>query len=203
MKSHTRRPPGTLVLLSLVLSTFDGVNVASQPVQAVAPPGVDDRGRMIIQDYKNGVSRVRTANPDVRLSVGRDPLLPGEPVLFVDYPPPTADPAGRDVQCEAENKDWTSGRAISFQIKADQPTRLSVSFLDRNRVVYTAWTELAGGAWQLVRIPFDELRPNPYFQPPDARSGAPIDVSDVRFLAFAPQDKAGGRLAIGRFVVSN
>ena len=203
MKSHPRRPPGTLVLLALVLSTFDGVNVASQPVQAVAPPGVDNRGRVIIQDYKNGVSRVRTANPDVRLSVGRDPLLPGEPVLFVDYPPPTADPAGRDVQCEAENQDWTSGRAISFQIKADQPTRLSVSFLDRNRVVYTAWTELAGGAWQLVRIPFDELRPNPYFQPPDARSGAPIDVSDVRFLAFAPQDKAGGRLAIGRFVVSN
>ena len=190
-------------LLVLALSAATGAKVASQPIQSAAPPAIDDSGRTIlIQDYKDGISRVRAANPEVRLSVGRDPLLPGEPVLFVDYPPPTADPAGRDVQCEAVNTDWTAGRAISFQIRADHPTRLSVSFLDRNRVVYTAWTEVAGGAWQVVRIPFDEIRPNPFFQPPDARTGAPIDVSEVRFLAFAPQDKVGGRLAIGRFVVS-
>jgi hypothetical protein len=190
-------------LLALALSISNAVKVASQPIQSAAAPAIVDSGRVIIQDYSDGVSRVRAANPDVHLSVGRDPLLPGEPVLFVDYPPPNADPAGRDVQCEAANHDWTAGRAISFRIKADHPTRMSVSFLDRNRVVYTAWTELAGGAWQLVRIPFDDIRPNPYFQPPDARSGAPLDVSDVRFVAFAPQDKTGGRLAIGRFVVSN
>ena len=80
--------------------------------------------------------------------------------------------------------------------------RLSVSFLDRNRIAYTAWTELKGGAWQLVRIPFDEIRPNPYFQPPDAKTGASLDVSAVGSIAFAPHDQTAGRLAIGRFVVS-
>jgi hypothetical protein len=56
--------------------------------------------------------------------------------------------------------------------------------------------------WQAIRIPFDEIRPNPFFQFPDAKTGAPLDVSDVKAIAFAPQDKTTGRLAIGRIVVS-
>jgi hypothetical protein len=78
---------------------------------------------------------------------------------------------------------------------------LSVSFLDRNGVAYTTWTELQGGAWQTVRISFDQIRPIPYFQPPGANIGAPIDVSEVLRIGFAPQDQAAGRMAISRFVV--
>ena len=47
-----------------------------------------------------------------------------------------------------------------------------------------------------------EIRPNQFFQPPGAKTGAPLDVSDVKFVAFAPQDQAAGRFAIGRIVVS-
>ena len=123
-------------------------------------------------------------------------------VLFVEYPAPTADPAGRDVRCDAETHDWSGGRALAFQIKPAHSLRLSVSFLDRNGVVYTAWRDVRGGEWQPVRIPFDEIRPNPFFQPPGARTGAPLDLTEVRFLAFSPEDKTSGRLAISRFVVS-
>jgi hypothetical protein len=156
---------------------------------------------IVIRSYTDGLAGVRAANPNVRLSLDRDAAVPGEPVLIVEYPPPTADPAGRDVQCDAEIRDWSAGRAISFQIKPVHPMRLSVSFLDRNRVVYTAWTDLKGG-WQWVHVRFDEIRPNPYFQPPGAKAGAPLDVSDVTFVAFAPQDKTSGRLALSKFVVS-
>jgi hypothetical protein len=142
-------------------------------------------------------------NPDVHLSVGRDASISDERVLLVEYPAPTNDPAGRDVHCAAENHDWTGGRAIAFQIKPEHAMRLSLSLVDRNRVVYTAWTDLKGGEWQLVRIPFDEISPNPFFQPPDAKTGAPLDVSDVKGVAFAPQDKAPGHLSVGKFVVSN
>jgi hypothetical protein len=79
--------------------------------------------------------------------------------------------------------------------------RLSVSFFDRNRVVYTSWADLKEGVWQPVRIAFDDLKPNPYFQPPGAKLGGPIDVSDVGWIAFAPQDRTSGRLAVARFVV--
>ena len=123
-------------------------------------------------------------------------------MLIVEYPAPTGNPAGRDVQCAAESQDWSGGRAIEFQARPDHELRLSVSFLDRNRVVYTWYAELRGGEWQQVRIPFDQVRPNPYFQPPDAKKGSPLDVSDVKFIAFAPQDKTSGRLAIGPFTMS-
>jgi hypothetical protein len=156
---------------------------------------------IIVQAYRHGLGGVHSANPEVKLSVGRDAALADELVLFVDYPPPTDDPAGRDVWCDAENTDWAAGRAISFRIKPAAPIKLSVSLLDRNRVAYTTWIDLQGGVWQPVLIPFDKIRPNPYFQPADAKTGLPIDVSAVKSIAFAPQDRAAGHLAISRFVV--
>ena len=156
----------------------------------------------IIQAYEDGVADIRTASPDVHVQVGSDPALPGERVLIVEYPPPSGNPAERDVRCTASQSDWSGGSAIAFQAKPDRSLRLSVSFLDRNHVAYTAWRELKGGEWQQVRIPFDEIRPNPFFQPPDARTGMPVDVSELGFIAFAPQDKAAGRLTVGRFVVT-
>jgi hypothetical protein len=92
---------------------------------------------------------------------------------------------------------------LSFWVNPEHAIKFSVSFFDRNRVVYTNWTELQAAVWQPVRVSFDQIRPNPYFQPPDAKSGAPIDVSDVKGIAFAPQDPKSGRLSISKFVVSN
>jgi len=168
----------------------------------LADMAVQERPLAVIQSFAKGASAVRAVNPDVRLNVGLDPSMPEGPVLFVDYPEPTSDPAGRDVRCDAEISDWSGGRAISFQIKPSGALRLSVSFLDRNSVAYTTWIELKADVWQPVRIAFDEIRPNPYFQPPGAKRGAPIDVSDVKWIAFAPQSKTFGRLAITPFALS-
>ena len=165
---------------------------------AAAP---DEKPVIVIRAYEQGVSGVHAANPDMKLSVGRDAEMAGEAVLSVDYPPPTGDPAGRDVWCDAEARDWTAGRAISFRVNPAAPVKLSLSFLDRNRVAYTTWIELQGGIWQPVRISFDEIRPNPYFQPPGAKAGLPIDVSDVKRIGFAPQDRTAGHLVISKIVV--
>jgi hypothetical protein len=164
--------------------------------------GAQTTSEAVIQSYKDGLAAVRAANSDVHLRVERDPSSSEERVLIVEYPPATGEPAARDVQCVAETSDWTAGRAIAFQIKPSNPTRISVSFIDRNGVVYPALRDLKADVWQSVRIPFDEIRPNPFFQPPGAKTGTPIDVSQVKFIAFAPQDKTSGRLAIGRFVVA-
>jgi hypothetical protein len=155
-----------------------------------------------IQTYRDQLSGVHAQNPNVELSVGYDSTLGEEPVLFVTNPAATDDPAGRDVRCDAENQDWSAGRAISFSVKPDHAIKISVSFFDRNRVAYTNWIELQGGVWQPVRVSFEEIRPNPYFQLPDAKAGAPIDVSDVKRVAFAPQNPESGRLSISKFVVS-
>src|SRR6185295_549461 len=60
---------------------------------------------IVIQDYREGLAGVRSANPDVRLSIGRDPSMSDEAVLLVEYPERGDDPAGRDVRCAAEYED--------------------------------------------------------------------------------------------------
>ena len=156
---------------------------------------------IIVRAFEHGLAGIAAANPDVKLNLDRDPAISDGLVLRVSYPAPTDDPAGRDVWCEAEQTDWTSGRSISFQVKPGAALKLSVSFFDRNRVAYTTWVELQGGLWQPVRLAFENLRPNPYFQPPEANTGTSIDVSEVRGVAFAPHDAGSGQLALSRFVV--
>jgi hypothetical protein len=191
-----------ILVLALALTGLGAGRFGQTEAQSAVPPeSVQEEPVADIQTYQSGLGGVHAANRRVQLSLGRDPSLPDEAVLIVDYPDPTDDPAGRDVRCDAETHDWSGGRAIAFQIKPSQALRLSVSFLDRNNVVYTTWVELKGDVWQPVRIAFDDLRPNPYFQPPDAKQGSPLDVSDVKFIAFAPQDRTSGRLAISKFVV--
>jgi hypothetical protein len=184
----------TVVFLARMVSVVGGEGMVRQP----ASP---DATAAVIQTYKDELSKVCRANPDVHLRVGRDPMLPDQPVMLVEYPAPTGQPAARDVRCDAEDQNWTAGRAISFQVRPANPLRLSVSFLDRNGVAYTTWTNLQGGVWQTVRIAFADIQPNPYFQPPGAKTGASLDVSDVKWLAFAPQDQSSGRLAISRLLV--
>ena len=156
---------------------------------------------IVIQAYAKGLSGVRCANPDVRLSVERDPALGDDAVLMVTYPASTGRPAERDVWCDAENRDWSSGSGISFQVKPDQPVRLSVSFLGANGVAYTAWSNLVGGRWQAVEIPFAQIKPNPFFQLPGANKDAPLDVSDVKQIGFAPQVKESGRMFVSKLIV--
>lgn len=190
----------------VVLALAWGASGCARSVAAPAPsspsPPAQEAAVIDIQTYGAQLAGVRTKSSDVSLSIGHDPALPGETVLLVEYPARGADPAGRDVWCDAESSDWSRGRAISFRVKPERAMRLSVSFFDRNRVVYTSWAELQGGVWQPVRVAFDEARPNPYFQPPDARVGAPIDVSDVKGIAFAPQGDESGRFSISKFVVT-
>jgi len=159
--------------------------------------------RIVVQDYKKGLSAVRSANPDVKLTMSSDSTQANPTVLVVDYPTPTVAAGGRDVFFRSKNKNWSKGQAISFQIKPDHKERLSVSLFDRNGVAYTHWVDLQGGVWQPVRIAFDEMKPNPYFQPADAKTGGPINVSNVKGIAFAPQDPLPGRLVVGEFVVTD
>jgi hypothetical protein len=188
----------------LALALVSGISgcASSKPAPSAPPSHIaGEKAVITIHAFGAGSPRVRASNPDVKLRVGQDPEVAGEAVLLVEYPAPTADPAGRDVWCDVEHQNWSSGHAISFRIKPDHAVKLSFSFFDRNRVVYTAWKDLEGGVWQPVTLPFDELRPNPYFQLPDAKTGAPLDVSEVKGVAFAPHDETPGHFVISKLVV--
>jgi hypothetical protein len=198
-------PGVACVLLAATLGLTGCVNATThQPAHSASLlQNPEEKSAIVIHAYKKDLVGIRTANPDVKLHVDRDPGLAAEPVLFVEYPSATKDPAGRDVHLDTEKRDWTAARAIAFRIRPEHAIRFSVSFMDRNRVVYTAWTQVRAGVWQSVRILFADIRPNSFFQPLGARMGAPIDVGEVRSIGFAPQDTASGRLAISQFVLQN
>jgi hypothetical protein len=178
---------------------------AGAPPQAVANQQTTHGARAperVIRWFGVALDGIKVNNPEVRLRVGHDPALGDRNVLFVDYPKPSEDPAGRDVWFETELKDWSKGRALSVLMKPDHPLKVSVSFSDRNHVAYTFWVDLTSG-WNDVRVAFDEIRPNPYSQPPDAKPGSPLDVSEVNAIGFAPQDEVAGSLALTHFVLSD
>jgi hypothetical protein len=141
---------------------------------------------------------VNCSNPQVHLSVARDPELANEPTLVVDYPLSTGRPDERDIWLDVEHTNWSQGAGICFLARPSSALRLSVSFMGTNGVAYTAWANLDAGAWQPVKILFVDIRPNPYFQPPGINPNAPINVSLVKQLGFAPQDKGPGRIAISK-----
>ena len=190
------------LIIAVSLSAGGCGNSATHPIRPASPSDYPSaRPAIVIHDYRADLTGVHAANPTVKLTVGRDPDLASEPILLVDYPAPTDDPAGRDIGLDASTRDWTAGRAIAFRVKPAHPIKVSVSFLDRNGVAYTSWTELQGGVWQPVLVAFADIRPNPYFQPPGAKTGNPIDVSEVKWIGIAPQDRASGRLAISTIVL--
>jgi Carbohydrate binding domain (family 11) len=199
-RSGSRRWIAGCLAIAAIAAGWSASESKSSPT-TTGPEGPETTPVVVIQSYESGLAAIRAASAEVDLSLGDDPGLPGRTVLFVDYPAASDDPAGRDVWCDSETLDWTPGRAIAFQIKPEHAVRLSVSFLDRNGVAYTSWTALEGAVWQTVRIRLDQIRPNPYFQPPGANTDAPIDVSRVERIGFAPQSQAAGRLAVGRFVL--
>ena len=155
---------------------------------------------ILIQDFRDGLTGTRAAD-SVALRIERESELNDEAVLHVQYPAATDDPAARDVWCTAIDRDWSSGRAIAFQIKPAAELRLSVSFMDGNRVAYTTWVELEGGRWQPVSLSLADMRPNPYFQLPGTETSAPMDVRAVNALGFSPRTPEAGSLAIGKLTV--
>jgi hypothetical protein len=160
---------------------------------------VETRRPLVVRSFAPTLTGIRTGR-DVSVACTGDPERGGEGLLSVVYGA-AGDPADRDVWSDTQVRDWSGGRAINVAIRADPPLRLSISFFDANGVGYTAWAETQGGAWQTIRIPLDSIRPNPYFQPPSAKLGTPLDLRDVPAIGFAPQRQGAGRYLVGAFVL--
>jgi hypothetical protein len=186
-----------LLRMSPVALCLSACVTQGQPPAPFDAPG----STLVIHSFASGLSTVRAASAAVGLSIRRDPAVSDEAVLEVDYPAASPDPAARDVWCDVESRDWTRGSVIRFGIKPDRAIPISVSFLDGNRVAYTAFVSLQAGVWQTVRIPLDSIEPNPYFQPPGADLDARLDVRDVARIGLAPQDPEAGRFSLTDIVL--
>src|SRR5262245_6940384 len=147
MKSHMTRISTRLVACAAAFA-------ATLPLPALGQSKVDDARQAVavLQDFTAGMARVHARNPAIKLRIDDHPTIPNERMLVVDYPAASGDPAARDVWLDVDQRNWTQGRAITFQAKPDRPTRLSISFADRNHVAFTMWIDLRDTTWQTVRV---------------------------------------------------
>lgn len=74
----------------------------------------------------------------------------------MEYPRPSDDLAGRDVCCDAEDRNWSRERAIAFRAKPAHPTRLSMSFMDRHHVAFTTWVDLPDTTWHQLPLSLND-----------------------------------------------
>ncbi len=84
-------------------------------------------------------------------------------------------------------QDWGRGSGLAVEARSRSPLRLQLAFNDANQNAYLSPPlELEPGAWRVLRAPFASFRPNPYYQPPHARPGAPLDLGRVDTFNLSP-----------------
>jgi hypothetical protein len=103
--------------------------------------------------------------------------------------------------CRAGGSDWngvdlSKAKTLTLMIYSKDPVVLEIALKDKNNNQYDANTpSTKGGKWETVSIPMDSFHLDPYYTPPDAIKGAPMDFSKV--TTFNIQANSVGKFAIG------
>lgn len=191
-----------MTLIALVAACARPVQPA--PQNAVATPSASASSLRaepappnVLQDYERVELAALHVSPGVSASsIEPDASVAGHRVLRVRYQC-AAEPPNCDIWQQLGGADWRGARALRFRIRTEKPLSLSTSFIDGNGVGYTVRTDAThGGDWEELIVPIEHYRPNQYFQPPDAKTGSPLDLQHVRAFGFCPLDAGPGTFAI-------
>lgn len=85
-------------------------------------------------------------------------------------------------------QDWTGAKSVELRVHSREPIVLELAFNDANQNAYlsTAGTT-AGKGWETLKVPFSSFVLNPYYQPPQSKKGAALDLSHVETFNVAPK----------------
>lgn len=77
-------------------------------------------------------------------------------------------------------QDWSGAKSLKLMVKSGAPVELELAFNDANQNAYLAPSvTTAGKGWQELEVPFSGFHLNEYYQPPQAKKGAALDLSHV------------------------
>jgi hypothetical protein len=111
---------------------------------------------------------------------------------LLDYDLKTDGWCGEWIRAGAEWKgqDWAGAKAIVVEAWCAEPVVLQVAFNDANQNAYMADAEaLPAGQWKALRLPLKAFSLNPYYQPPQAKKGAKLDLSRVETFNLSPRSQ--------------
>jgi Carbohydrate binding domain (family 11) len=96
-----------------------------------------------------------------------------------------------------DGQDWSGGKAIRMLIYCKDPVVMGLAIQDKNHNQYSASApSTKGGSWEKVEVPIDSFKLDPYYTPPNAVKGAPMDLSQVIQIQFQPKVTGEETLAI-------
>lgn len=182
--------PSAAASTSNSTSTTAAVTVPSGPgVQVLDPTTLDSKSAGTFQDSL-GSSFTFTAKDN--------PSKKGQKYLAINYELKKGGYAG--MWARAGGSDWngvnlTGKKVLSLTIYSKDPISLGLAIKDATNNQYVADTPMTkGGKWETVLVNMSDFKLDPYYTPPDAKKGAPEDLSKV--TGFNIQAKTEGKFTV-------
>ena len=177
--------------------TLDVGPVSSSAAGAARTGLPDPKGpKVVAQDFallgKNacGPYADKESGTAIQMTVEKDPADPDRRVGVFKYDLKNCGWCGYWMRSGDfwGGQDWRGAQSLSLEVYTEAPTAIFVSFNDANQNSYSAVApKTKGGAWETVSIPFSKFKLDEYYQPPEAKEGAPQDLSKIETFNIAPK----------------
>ena len=170
--------------------------VAGKVAAKTGMPDRSGKNGLVVQDFtlleKNayGPFTDKESGTSMDLSLVRDPEGKGARLAQVKYDVKKKGWGGFWIRVgdEWNGQDWRGAKTMTIQVYSDFPLSLELGFNDAKQNAYTATApQTQGKGWETIVIPFSSFQLNPYWQPPEAKKGAPQDLSKLETFNLAPK----------------
>src|SRR5581483_4489613 len=101
------------------------------------------------------------------------------------------------IYTNAHGLDLSKFGALKFMVKSTVPGELQIAITDAFNVQYDAKLTIPSKDWTEVTVPLASFVKDPYYTPPNAIVGHPLDWSKVGNLNFSPQVKGESIVMVG------
>ena len=93
--------------------------------------------------------------------------------------------------------DLSKSGSLKFKAKTTAPGDLQLAIVDAFGVQYVAKVSVSSKDWAVVEVPLSSFIKDPYYTPPQAVLGHPMDLSKTSNLNFSPQVQGASVVEIG------
>lgn len=114
----------------------------------------------------------------------------------VDYDQKTGGWCGEWIRAGSDWKgqNWSKAKGLRVEIYSADTLKLQLAFNDSNQNAYLSEVRpVEPGAWRSVDFPIRSFSLNPYYQPAQAKKGAPLDLSNVESFNITPMSAGSHR----------
>jgi hypothetical protein len=93
--------------------------------------------------------------------------------------------------------DLSKSASLKFMAKSSLPGDLQIAVKDAFNVQYITKVQISSKDWAEVTVDLSSFTKDPYYTPPDAIAGHPMDLSKTGNINFSPQVVGSGIVLIG------